>query len=231
MKVAIMNFSGNNGKTTLSENLFLPRIPLAKYLAVESINAGSDAEKVKGKDFGYVQEEVMLADSAIVDVGASNVEDFFKLMRQYSGSHEEFDRFIIPAVASQKQMEDTLSTIKALSALKVHPKKIRVVFNMVDVDDDVESDFYPLYAMNSAEKNFTLNNKAVIYKSELYQLLRIYSATIPQLIDDATDWRQKLKESKTEEERQDAVKRISMRRLAISAQENLDAVWSILKKD
>ena len=40
----------------------------------------------------------MPLDAAIIDVGASNVEDFLKLMQQYDGSHEEFDYFVVPVV-------------------------------------------------------------------------------------------------------------------------------------
>ena len=35
----------------------------------------------------------MTLESAIVDVGASNVEEFIKQMGQFDGSHEEFDFF------------------------------------------------------------------------------------------------------------------------------------------
>lgn len=228
MKVATINFSGNNGKTTLAENLFLPRIPNALYLTVESINSGSDAEKVRGKDYGAILEEMMMTDNAIIDVGASNVEDLMKLMRQYAGSHEEFDYFIIPAVKESKQIDDTMSTIRALNALGVSPKKIKVVMNKVDVDDDVEDVFYPLFAMNKEEKNFVLSPAAKVETSEIYPLLKTYKTTIEQLLNDGTDWRVKMKESKSEDEKRTAVRMISMTRLARSAKDNLDGVYRTL---
>lgn len=53
MKVATINFSGNNGKTTLAEHVFAARMPGALQLTIETINAGNeDIEKVRGKDFG-----------------------------------------------------------------------------------------------------------------------------------------------------------------------------------
>nr|ATZ71592.1 Stability protein StdB [Enterobacter sp. HP19] len=127
MKVATINFSGNNGKTTLAEHVFAARMPGALQLTIETINAGNeDIEKVRGKDFGQMMEAVMLADQAIVDVGASNVEDTMKLMKQYSGSHEEFDYFVVPAVKESKQLEDTLATIQALSSLAFLPKRLEL---------------------------------------------------------------------------------------------------------
>ena len=39
MKVAVINFSGNVGKTTIARHLLAPRIPDADFIAVESINA------------------------------------------------------------------------------------------------------------------------------------------------------------------------------------------------
>ncbi|KAB1469124.1 hypothetical protein FZI27_20280 [Cronobacter sakazakii] len=229
MKVATINFSGNNGKTTIAEHVFASRMPTALYLSVETINAGNeDVDKMRGKDYGQLQEELMMADDAIIDVGASNVEDFMKLMKQYAGSHEEFDYFVVPAVKEHKQLEDTLATIQALAALGIPAKKIRVVFNKVEVDDDIESEFYPLFAMHQKNKNFTLNTGAVIQSSEIYKQLRAYKKSIPELLDDPTDWRKKLKEAQSEEEKVTAVKMISMKRLALSARDNLDNVYKAL---
>ncbi|ECO4312776.1 hypothetical protein AB0001_004773 [Salmonella enterica] len=228
MKVAIINFSGNNGKTTLGDNLFVPRIPDALYLTVESINAGSEAEKVRGKDFGVILEEMMMSEKAIIDVGASNVEDLMKLMRQYKGSHEEFDLFVVPAVKESKQIDDTMSTIRALSALGVPSKKIKVVMNKVEVDDAVEDVFFPLFAMHKEEKLFTLSPAAKVESSEIYPLLKTYGTSIEKLLGDSTDWRLKMREAKTEEEKRTAVRMISMTRLARSAKDNLDNVFKII---
>lgn len=50
--------------------------------------------KNAGKAFGALADELLLADSAIIDVGASNVEDFLKMMIQYAGSHEDIDKVL-----------------------------------------------------------------------------------------------------------------------------------------
>ena len=48
----------------------------------------------------------MKLDDAIIDVGASNVEEFIKSMQQYDGSHEEFDYFVVPVVKEKKQQSE-----------------------------------------------------------------------------------------------------------------------------
>jgi len=44
MKVAVMNFSGNVGKTTVAGHLLKPRMGDAQIFSIESINAGADAD-------------------------------------------------------------------------------------------------------------------------------------------------------------------------------------------
>ncbi|MCK7494813.1 MAG: hypothetical protein MZW92_29645 [Comamonadaceae bacterium] len=50
MKVAVISFSGNVGKTTIARHLLAPRIPGAQLIAVESINAedGEAARRAAG---------------------------------------------------------------------------------------------------------------------------------------------------------------------------------------
>ena len=115
MKIAVMNFSGNVGKTTVAGHLPKPRMGDAPIFSIESLNVdaaadGLDVEKLRGKKFGELQEQLMRLDAAIVDVGASNFEDFLKMMQQYAGSHEEFDCFVIPVVKEKKQQADTVNT-------------------------------------------------------------------------------------------------------------------------
>ena len=41
MKLAVINFSGNVGKSTVARHLLAPRIPGCQFVAVESINAAA----------------------------------------------------------------------------------------------------------------------------------------------------------------------------------------------
>ncbi|KND60578.1 Stability protein StdB [Candidatus Burkholderia verschuerenii] len=229
MKVAVINFSGNVGKSTVARHLLFPRIKGAEYVSVESINADEgDSETVRGKQFGQLQEQLMMIDAAVIDVGASNVEDFIKLMRQYRGSHEDMDYFVVPAVKEDKQIKDTIATIQALASMGVSPKKVRVVFNKLEADETVEDAFYPLFAFHEDSKAFTLKPKAVIQFSELYQRMRQNKKTIPELIADQTDYKAQLRAATKPEEKQAAASMISMKRLAESAQANLDEVFAAI---
>ncbi|RWA36895.1 StbB family protein [Xylella fastidiosa] len=231
MKVAVINFSGNVGKSTVAQHLLMPRMPDAEFVAVESINADEgDCEVVRGKQFGQLQEQLLMIDSAVIDIGASNVEDFMKLMQRYRGSHEDFDYFVVPAVKESKQIKDTIATISALSAMGIPAKKIRLVFNKLDADETVEEAFYPLFAYHEDSKAFTLKPKAAIEFNELYHKLRSHKVSITDLIADKTDYKAKLREVNSAEEKAHVAAMISMRRLAHAVKENLDVVYTTISK-
>ena len=91
MKLAVINFSGNVGKTTVARHLLAPRIPRCEVVSVESINADEGQPvTIRGRQFAQLQEFLQSVDDVVVDVGASNVEDLLKLMRRYQGSHEDY---------------------------------------------------------------------------------------------------------------------------------------------
>jgi hypothetical protein len=138
------------------------------------------------------------------------------------------DFFAIPAIKDAKQIRDTIATINTLATMGVKPSRIRVVFNMLEHDETVEDDFYPLIAYHEEKKAFSLRPKAAIQYSELYQRLRQLGVTIDDLLADTTDWKAKLREVKDAEERERIVSMISARRLAASAKENLDQVFSVV---
>lgn len=230
MKAAVINFSGNVGKSTVATHLLMPRIKDAEFFAIESINSdeGQEGEKLRGKQFGQLIEYIMTIDAAVVDIGASNVEEFAKLMHQYRGSHEEFDYFVVPVVKDGKQQRDTVATIQDLAKMGIPAKKIRVVFNMLGVDETIERAFAPMLAFYEAEKRFTLKPKAVLYASDIYQGLRALNISVTDLLNDPTDYRALQREAKTQEEKAKIAGMRSLKLLAISAQENLDEVFTAL---
>ena len=133
MKVAVINFSGNVGKTTVARHLLAPRIDGAEVIAVESINADDgQANALRGKQLGELQEYLQTVENVVVDIGASNVEDLLSLMHKYRGSHEDFDYFVIPTVPALKQQQDTIATLTELSRLGVPASKLRIVFKQVE---------------------------------------------------------------------------------------------------
>jgi len=57
MKLAVINFSGNVGKTTVARHLLAQRIPGCEVVAVESIHADDGpAVTIRGRQFAQLQE-------------------------------------------------------------------------------------------------------------------------------------------------------------------------------
>lgn len=235
MKVAIINFSGNVGKTTVARHLLAPRMKDAHMFTVETINASasdadSAAERLKGKQSGELLEDLLMHDSAIVDIGASNVEDFVRWMAKLQGSHEVFDYYLVPVVSHKKQQLDAVNTIETLSGLGVPARKIRVVFNGVDAEDTehVGDQFPIVWGYYEERKRFALRPQAVILHSELFERLGTIKMTIAEILADNTDYKAALREATDQEGKLRATGMISARWHATSVQANLDAVFKTL---
>lgn len=229
MKIGVINFSGNVGKSTVARHLLAPRMNNAQIIAVESINSdGTEDEAIRGKQFGELTEALSVLDNVVVDIGASNVEDFISRMKQYRGSHEDFDYFVVPTVGKPKQQRDTISTIDALAELGVPAKKIRVVFNMVEIDEAPERLFSGLFEYQAEEKSFTLRPDAVIHVNDIYGKLRGSEQSIAEILNDPTDLKEMLKAAKDSEEKLRISRLIGVKRLAAGVTEELDAVFKTL---
>lgn len=228
LKIAVMNFSGNVGKTTVSRHLLAPRLNNASVVTIESINKdGSENTEYRGKQFGKMLESMGVLDQAVVDVGASNVEDFIHLMKQYDGSHEEFDYFVVPTVASKKQQRDTITTIEALAEIGIPAEKIRVVFNMVESDEVVERIFSSLFLFHKEEKSFSMTPAAQIHMNDIFGQLRP-EQSINQILNDPTDYRELRKSTEDAKERLECTRAIGLKRLATGVTSQLDNVFEAL---
>lgn len=233
MKIGVISFSGNVGKSTASKHLIFPRLPDCEIISVETINSDEQADgHVKGKQFGHILEAMALMDNVVVDIGASNVEALILQMKQYRGSFEDFDLFIVPTTPIKKQQRDTISTIEALREIGVPAKKIRVLMNMVAVDETPEAVFAGLFAMQEADKSFVLNPKAVMYMSELYPMIAGTEITIQGAVDDPADYKQLAADTPKEnvEERIRLNRLLSIKRLATGLVGELDAAFKALTK-
>jgi hypothetical protein len=229
MKIAVINFSGNVGKSTVSQHLLAPRMNNATIIPVESINSdGTQQEAIRGKQFGELQEVLALMENTVVDIGASNVEDFVNLMRQYRGSQEDFDFFVIPTAPKNKQQRDTISTLDALSEIGVPAEKMRIVFNMVEMDETTERVFAGLFEYHQAKKNFTLKPDAVIHINDIYGKLGSGDKTIQDVLNDTTDWKEKIKTARDSQEKLQFAQKLAIKRLAAGVNEELDAVFKTL---
>lgn len=234
LKIAVINFSGNVGKTLVASYLLKDRMPDTQLVSIETINSdeGTQDSTIKAKQFGSLQEALLINDSLIIDIGASNVEETVRLMKQYHGSHEDIDYFIIPVTREKKQIRDSIQTMDALiNEIGIPPSKIKFVFNKIESDDleEISSDFSPIFLLGEKCDGLKINPNAVILFNEIYQLIRSKGFTISELVNDQTDYRAQLKQADiTAEQRKYCVDMITMKRLAVSANENLDQVFKSL---
>ena len=231
MLTVVMNNSGNSGKSTVSDNVLAPRMDDAKVIRIESINShdGDADENMTGKQYGDIVNGIVIYDNAVIDVGSSNVEVWQRLMRQYKGSHEIWDYYIVPVVPSNKQMVDTIATIESLSEMGVPAEKIRLIFNKVESEDvDLEKAFAPIFAYYKAEKTFTLNKDAVVYDHEFFSRARDEGLSIQEILQDKTDFNEKIKTAETPADKVTWSRKRALKYLAVDMNEKLDAAYKAL---
>lgn len=196
MKVAILNYSGSVGKTITASHLLAPRMNGAQIFAIETTNEtagdlGLDIDQLRGEQFGKLFRDLLTMHDAIVDVGASNIEDFLTAMNRYEGAYEEVDYFVLPVINTGKAQRETIKTVSALAGLGVAADRIRVLFNRVDTD--VTDEFLPILTYAEKTGAFVANPLALIYENEVFELLADARATIADVLADQTDYRELLR--------------------------------------
>ncbi|MGM9484878.1 StbB family protein [Roseateles sp. NT4] len=230
MKVAVINFSGNVGKTTVARHLLLPRIPGAGLISIESINEGeASAQSLRGRQFGALQEYLQAIDSAVVDVGASNVEELLGLMGRYRGSHEDLDHYIVPTVSALKQQKDTIATLVELSRMGVPAQKIGVVFNMVEDGVKVSDAFNPLLTFLAEQPIAIANTDCRLGSNEVYERLKLAGVDVASLLRDDTDYKALIAKAPDSKDKVALARRLATRRLAMGVAPELDACFSALR--
>jgi len=229
MKLAVINFSGNVGKTTLARHLLVPRIPGAEYIAVESFNAGAEGVKaIRGNQFAALQEYLHSIDSAVVDIGASTVDDFMDLMAQYGGSHEDFDGFIVPTVPDPKQQQDTIATLVDLAGLGVSPERLRLVFNTMELGVSVDQAFYLVTAFLREHPLAIANPECRLRRNEIYARVRGGRSDLLTLARDTTDYKRLIVQATSPADKMALGQTLATRRLAGSVLVELDRCFAAL---
>lgn len=153
MKIAVINYTGNVGKTTLAYNLLYQNMPQRpEVISIETINNGLDdtyginLDNIDANHCYEIFERVMYQDSVIVDVGSSNVESFVRHLKQFNNAHTLFDYFIVPSTPGKKQGQDTSATINDLLKLGVPLSSLRLIMNKIRETTDISlrSEFHEL---------------------------------------------------------------------------------------
>jgi hypothetical protein len=233
MKIAVINFSGNVGKSTVARHLLAPRLDDATVISIESINYdGTETAALRGTQFDELQDELLGRKNAVVDIGASNVEDFMNLMESYEGSHEDFDLYVVPTVSASKQQVDTISTVESLLMAGVPPEKIKVLFNMVDPKQVIPKAFARLFEAATRNKQISLNPNAVIYENPIFEKIKDSKKSILEIWSDPTDYLAKNAEAMEagapESEKAEIRQMVALKRLAKRVTTELDAVFKVL---
>ena len=232
MKIAVINFSGNVGKTTISRHLLMPRIVGAELIAIESINAdeGHQGQSLRGRQFGELQEYMQTVDNVVVDIGASNVEDLMALMRRFRGSHEDFDFFVIPTVAALKQQQDTMATLAELARTGIPPWRLKVVFNMVDDEVGVDEAFELLLAFLVVHPVASVSTACRLGANEIYGRVKGMGAAVSlaELARDTTDYKSLIVKTSNIAEKLALAQALATRRLACGVVPELDACFAAL---
>lgn len=230
MKIAVINFSGNVGKTTISRHLLLPRIAGAEMISVESLNAGAgQGQSLRGRQFAELQEYMQTVDNLVVDIGASNVEDLMALMRRYHGSHEDFDYFVVPTVPELKQQEDTMATLGELSRAGVPPSRLKLVFNMVGDGVDVTRAFEHLLAFLEARPLANVSTRCRLGTNEVYERIEGRGIDLAAWARDDTNYKALIAQATRTGEKLALAQKLAIRRLACGVVPELDACFAALE--
>jgi hypothetical protein len=232
MKIAVINFSGNVGKTTVARHLLLPRIPGARLISVESLNAdGEEAQALRGRQFGELQEYLQTVKDVVVDIGASNVEDLLGLMRRYHGSQEDFDCYVVPTVPALKQQSDTIATLVELGRLGIPAQRVRLVFNMVEDCVELEQAFHPLLSFLAEQALATVRRDCWLAHNEIHARLRGAGGDIGALARDDTDYKALIGQASSTHDKLALAQALATRRLAVGVLPRLDACFAALCLD
>ena len=229
MKLAVINFSGNVGKSTVAHHLLAPRIAGCHLVAVESINADDGpALTIRGRQFAQLQEYLQTVSDMVVDVGASNVEELLGLMRRYSGSHADFDAFVVPTVPARKQQQDTAATLAELARIGVPAQRVRLVFNQLDDESPVEKAFETLLAYCAVSGAVQPRMAAYLRFNEIYSRVRGTGRSLRELAADTTDYKAEIVKAGSTSEKIALAQKLATQRLARGVIPELDACFAAL---
>jgi len=229
MKIAVINFSGNVGKSTIARHLLLPRIEGAELVAIESVNADDGkGPSMRGRQFGELQEYLQTVDSAVVDIGASNVEELLGLMQRYRGSHADFDYFVVPTVQAFKQQQDTIATLVELARLGIPPSRVKLVFNMVEYGANVGSAFDIVVGFVTDHPVAQANAACCLGMNEIYARTKGKGSDLAALASDDTDYKALIAKARDTAEKLALAQKLATRRLASGVVPELDACFAAL---
>jgi len=229
MKAAVLNYSGNVGKSTVARYLLLPRIPGAELAPIEIANARPDGnDAIDPVDYEAMLTTVISTENLVVDVGASSVDPFLSQMRKFAGSIDDFDYFIVPTIPDDKALRDTILTIGTLNKLGAPPDRTICLLNRVQNDAKVDDLLEPLMRFQDQSKAFRVDPRNYIHENEVFGRVARANTTLEKITEDPTDLRGAVKSASSDTARAALIEQLATKRLATGVLKELDAVFSSL---
>ncbi|WP_390241230.1 StbB family protein [Vibrio sp. R78045] len=228
LNIAIVNNSGNVGKSTICETMLKPRIPNAEVIKVETINSdGTDDAKFSADEFDSILKQMDATDCSIIDVGSSNIESFLLKMQEYKGSEEDIDYFIIPVIPKHKQQIDAVTTANMLLDLGVEPECIKFIFNMSDKKLSIERQ-YPDFLNGIQMLDIVIDSHSIIYESSVFSMLNNLDRKFIDVVSDNRDFKKLLRSSESREQREALSEQRSVKRLVNGVNDEMDIAFKAL---
>lgn len=214
--VCVLALTGKVGKSTFVNNVLAPRMPDAKIYQLETINLSgktdSEIVKMRGQDIVKLQNHLAKVNSAIVDIGASNIEAFLLSLAQQPGAHLDYDYFVIPIEATDKKADainEFLNLVEILHKQGVEPERIKVLFNKMPVGSTIEYEMRKVFKAHEVEGRFTLNKNAVITDTPAFSALSEVGKSFASMCEDTTNYRSEFRATPVEKE----VRRLELTKL------------------
>ncbi len=235
MKVAVINYSGSVGKTLVSTYLLAPRMKDVKFFSVKTINQSAtdlgieDVVSFKGDDFSKMIEDIIFEDSAIIDIGASNVEQFLMSMSRFDGRANEFDLYFIPVTKENKAIKEIMKTAHTLNKAGVEKDKIVFVLNRITPGEDVEKVLEAIFSFIKETNIGKIDKNSVIYDSKVYEYLAHHKISFESLTEEDTEeFKVRAKQYNDVDERRKMARRYTYMKQAIPVKNNLDKTYALL---
>ncbi|WP_407216875.1 StbB family protein [Enterobacter hormaechei] len=229
LKIAVVNNSGNVGKSTMCQALLKPRLEGSEIIRVETINTdGTNEEKLSAKQYDEIIKRIDDVDCTIIDVGSSNIEQFLVQMNEFKGSHDLIDYFITPVTNQEKQQRDSIATIHSLLDMGIEEDRLKVIFNFAEKDTDIERQF-AIFLSDKTCKKIAGKNPAIVYNNNIFNLLHKSGLKYNDVYNDDRDLRSLIRSAASVEERQELSNLRAVKMLMNGFNADLDVAFENLK--
>jgi len=228
MKIAVLNSSGNVGKSTITKELIYPRLESPLIVEVESYNDSNINNKNLNitkydveSEIDHLYLKMLETENVIVDIGASNISQFFDKVIAFEGFLTVFDYFVIPSVSGDtKIIKDTIKTINFLLSLGVENQKIKVILNKVKSNPEIEFD---ILLKNSPVE---IDTKNFIKESKLFSDLALLKTDIGSIFNPDLDfYKPQIIAAATPQEKMRLIKMDMSNRLSHTIAKKMDEIF------